>query len=160
LKRNKRPNLDRLRKAEEPFKKEIQVYYEGSEKGLIVGLYDYQDKFLTLGIICGVDYKRQVVKTRTQATRNVSAIQVGCVRLSTTFSEINTTPDTRTSKASWKSTPSRPDNACTVQSLRGDSSSQSDKQDVNNILVLRGRAVEASLLHLRSQLSHQSTAAS
>ncbi len=99
LKRNQRITLERLRKAEETLQKEVQVSYEGSEKGLIVGLHDDQDKFMSLGIICGVDHKRQVVKIHTHATRNVSSIQVGCVKLDTTFTEIATTPDTELEKA-------------------------------------------------------------
>lgn len=59
----------------------MKVIKEGEEEGLLVGLQDEQGKFMGIGILCGVDYKRRVVKVYTPVSENVFTIRFGQVKL-------------------------------------------------------------------------------
>jgi len=91
LRRSQRLDFERLYKAEEVFKKRVRVVQKGDEKGLVVGLYDEENKFLGLGIIWGIDYRRKVMKVYTPVTQKVATIRVGKVRLDNVYREIGTT---------------------------------------------------------------------
>ncbi len=51
------------------------------EEGLLVGLYDWQGKFLGIGILRGVDYARKELKIFTPVSEKPSRIVIGKVRL-------------------------------------------------------------------------------
>jgi polynucleotide 5'-hydroxyl-kinase GRC3/NOL9 len=81
LKRSQRLDFERMRSAEGSFKKSVKVTWKGDEKGLLVGLHDEENRFLGLGIICDIDYRRRVLKVSTPVSQKTSAIKVGHVRL-------------------------------------------------------------------------------
>lgn len=91
LKRNQRLDFQKLYKTEEVFEKKVKVMQKGDEKDLVVGLHDAENKFLGLGIICGIDYRRKAMKIFTPVTREVATIRVGNVRLDDACREIDTT---------------------------------------------------------------------
>lgn len=61
--------------------KEMIIRYEGYEKGLLVGLYDREGKYLGIGIIDSIDYKRGRI-TLWSSAEEVFIIQLGHVKLS------------------------------------------------------------------------------
>ncbi len=81
IKQTQRLDFERLRKAEEVFKKKIKVIWKGDEKGLIAGLHNKENKFLGLGVICEIDYRRKVTKVSTPVAQDVVTIRVGNVKL-------------------------------------------------------------------------------
>jgi len=91
LKRSQTLDFERTRKAEETFKKKVKVTWKGDEKGLIVGLHDEENKFLGLGVINDIDYRRKVLKVFTPANQKTSIIKVGHVRLDDKCREVGTT---------------------------------------------------------------------
>jgi len=64
------------------------VIREGEEEGLLVGLQGERGKFLGIGILCGVDYKRRVLKVYTPINENVSIIRFGQIKLDESGREI------------------------------------------------------------------------
>jgi len=90
LKRNQILDFENLHRAEEVFKKKIKVMQKGDEKGLIVGLHNKKNKFLGLGVVCGIDYRRNVMKVYTPITQAVTTIRIGNVRLDDACREIGT----------------------------------------------------------------------
>jgi polynucleotide 5'-hydroxyl-kinase GRC3/NOL9 len=76
------PNL------EEELGKKVKLIQEGEEQGLLVGLQDEEEKFLGIGILNRIDYKRRILQVYTPVTANISSIQVGQVKLDKQGKEI------------------------------------------------------------------------
>jgi len=81
LRRNQSVDEEQIEKIEETLGKRVKVIREGEEEGLLVGLQNERDKFLGIGILCGVDYKRRVMKVYTPISENVSTIHFGQIKL-------------------------------------------------------------------------------
>ena len=62
LRKNESVTEEQVKEIEESFGKRAKMIREGEEEGLLVGLQGEQGKFLGIGILCGVDYNRQVLK--------------------------------------------------------------------------------------------------
>ncbi|MHA2316005.1 MAG: Clp1/GlmU family protein [Candidatus Hermodarchaeia archaeon] len=62
LRKNRSVSEEQIKEIEESFGKRAKVIREGEEEGLLVGLQDELGKFLGIGILCGVDYKRRAGK--------------------------------------------------------------------------------------------------
>jgi polynucleotide 5'-hydroxyl-kinase GRC3/NOL9 len=90
LKRSQTLDFESMRRAEEVFKKKVKVNWKGDEKGLIVGLHDEESRFLGLGVICDIDYRRKVLKVSTPVSQKTSIIRVGHVRLDDKCREVGT----------------------------------------------------------------------
>jgi len=60
---------------------------QGEERGLLLGLYDAQRKFLGIGIMLEVDSARKTLKVLTSVSANPSIIDIGKVRLDENFKE-------------------------------------------------------------------------
>jgi polynucleotide 5'-hydroxyl-kinase GRC3/NOL9 len=88
LKKNQSVSEDQIKEIEESFGKRAKVIKEGEEEGLLVGLQDELGKFLGIGILCGVDYKRRVMKVYTSVNENVSTIRFGQIKLDENGREI------------------------------------------------------------------------
>jgi polynucleotide 5'-kinase involved in rRNA processing len=58
---------------------------------LVVGLHDAKNKFLGLGVISDIDYRRKVLKVSTPVNQKTSIIKVGHVRLDDKCREVGTT---------------------------------------------------------------------
>ncbi len=72
---------ERIKKAAEKLGKRLQVIIEGDEDGLLVALSNEQDEFLGIGVLCGIDYKRRVLKVYTPVTEDVTSLRFGQMKL-------------------------------------------------------------------------------
>ncbi|KPV62448.1 MAG: Polyribonucleotide 5'-hydroxyl-kinase [Candidatus Bathyarchaeota archaeon BA2] len=88
LRKNWAVNEDQIERIKESFSKKVKLIKEGEEEGLLAGLHDGQGKFLGIGILCGVDYKRRVMKIYTPMSKNVSTIRFGQIKLDENGREI------------------------------------------------------------------------
>ncbi len=88
LRKNRSVSEEQIKEIEESFGKRAKVIREGEEEGLLVGLQDELGKFLGIGILCGVDYKRRVMKVYTPVNENVSTIRFGQIKLDENCREI------------------------------------------------------------------------
>jgi len=88
LRKNQSVNEDQIERIKEIFGKKVKVIKEGDEEGLLAGLHDGQGKFLGIGILCGVDYKRRTMKIYTPVSENVSTIRFGQIKLDENGREI------------------------------------------------------------------------
>jgi polynucleotide 5'-hydroxyl-kinase GRC3/NOL9 len=67
--------------------KTVQQIRQSEEKGLLLGLYDSQRKFLGIGIMREVDSLRKTLKVLTSVSANPSIIAIGKVRLDENLKE-------------------------------------------------------------------------
>ena len=88
LRKNQSIDEEQIERIGESFGKRVKVIREGEEEGLLVGLQDERGKFLGIGILCGVDYKRRVMKIYTPISENVSTIRFGQIKLDENGREI------------------------------------------------------------------------
>ena len=88
LRKNQSVTEEQMKEIEEGFGKRAKVIREGEEEGLLVGLQDERGKFLGIGILCGVDYRRRVMKVYTPINENVSTIRFGQIKLDENGREI------------------------------------------------------------------------
>jgi len=88
LRKDQSVNEEQIEEIEKSFGKKAKVIREGEEEGLLVGLQDERGKFLGIGILCGVDYKRRVTKVYTPVSENVSTIRFGQIKLDKNGREI------------------------------------------------------------------------
>lgn len=70
-----------ISKIESEFGKKVKIIREGEEEGLLVAFQDSDGKFLGIGIIRSIDYKRRVMKVFTPAYKDVATILVGQIKL-------------------------------------------------------------------------------
>jgi len=88
LSKSKVVTEEQIKAAEEHFGKRVKVIQEGDEEGLLVGLKDEEDKFLGIGILHGVDYKRRTLKVYTPVSEKVSMLCFGQIKLDKNCREI------------------------------------------------------------------------
>ncbi len=88
LRKSKAVTEEQLKDAEEYFGKKVKVIRDGDEEGLLVGLKDEEDKFLGIGILQGVDYKRKLLKVYTPVSEKVSILCFGQIKLNENCREI------------------------------------------------------------------------
>jgi polynucleotide 5'-hydroxyl-kinase GRC3/NOL9 len=88
LHKNETVTEEQLKDAEEYFGKRVKVMRDGDEEGLLVGLKDEEDKFLGIGILNGVDYKRKLLKVYTPVSEKVSILYLGHIKLNKNFREL------------------------------------------------------------------------
>ena len=81
LRKAQRTNWNEIKRIEETLGKKAKVIKEGEEEGLLVALHDDHNGFLGIGILCGIDYDRKVMKVYTPTKENVSTICIGQVKL-------------------------------------------------------------------------------
>ena len=72
---------EKIKKLEEAVGKKVEVLREGEEKGLMVSLYDANRKFLGIGLIKTLDYKRRTIKIYTSVKDEISIVKVGWVKV-------------------------------------------------------------------------------
>ena len=92
LKEDQWVNEKLVQKIEEGFGKTVKAIREGEEQGLLLALLDAPGNFLGIGVLCGVDYKRRVMKVYTPVSGNVSTIHVGQMKLDKRGGEIGLNP--------------------------------------------------------------------
>jgi len=81
-----------VQRIEECFGKTVKAIREGEEQGLLLALLDALGNFLGIGVLCGVDYKKRVMKIYTPVSEKVSTIHVGQVKLDKRGREIGLNP--------------------------------------------------------------------
>ena len=79
---------EQVEAAEDYFRKRVKVILEGDEAGLLVGLKDEEDKFLGIGILREVDYKRKTLKIYTPVSEKPYTLCFGQIKLNKNFREI------------------------------------------------------------------------
>jgi len=92
LKEGQWVNEELVQRIEEGFGKTVKVIREGEEQGLLLGLLDAPGNFLGIGVLCGVDYERRVMKVYTPVSQNVSTIHVGQMKLDKKGGEVGVNP--------------------------------------------------------------------
>jgi len=70
-----------ISKIESEFGKKVKIIREGDEEGLLVAFQDTDGKFLGIGVIRSIDYKRRVMKVFTPVYKDVATILVGQIKL-------------------------------------------------------------------------------
>lgn len=88
LRKSEEITEEQLNNAEEYFGKKVKVIRDGEEEGLLVGLKDEEDKFLGIGILHGVDYKRKLLKVYTPVSEKVAILHFGQIKLNKNCREI------------------------------------------------------------------------
>ena len=88
LRRSNAVTEEQIKAVEDYFGKRVKLIREGDEEGLLVGLMDEADKFLGIGILDGVDYKRKALKIYTPVSEKVSALCFGQMKLDKNCREI------------------------------------------------------------------------
>jgi len=86
--KNQRVREERIVDLEEKFGKRIEMIKEGDDEGLLVALQDASRRFLGIGVLSGIDYKRRVVKVYTPISKGVATISIGQIRLDEKCGEI------------------------------------------------------------------------
>jgi len=81
-------NAENLKKLEENTKKKVILIRKGEEEGLLTGLYDSQRKFLGIGVVQEIDYRRKTLKILTPVPKNIAIAAVGKVKLDKNMKEI------------------------------------------------------------------------
>lgn len=79
---------NRIKDAEQYCGKTIKVLWEGDEEGLLVGLIDDQNRFLGIGVLHHVDYKRKILKIYTPVKMKPSSLIFGYLKLNSNFQEV------------------------------------------------------------------------
>ncbi len=79
---------ENIKKVEESTHKKVVITRKGEEEGLLTGLYDNQKKFLGIGVMQEIDFKRKVLKILTPVSGEVSTVVVGKVKLDKNLREI------------------------------------------------------------------------
>jgi len=80
-------NPENLKKLEETTKKKVIVIRKGEEEGLLTGLYDSKRKFLGIGVVQEIDYRRRTLKILTPVPKNIAIASVGKVKLDKNMKE-------------------------------------------------------------------------
>jgi polynucleotide 5'-hydroxyl-kinase GRC3/NOL9 len=81
LRKNRWVDETQTEMFEEILGKRVTMTREGEEEGLLVGLGSKEGRFLGIGIIHGIDYKRRVMKVYTPVSAEVSSVSLGQVKL-------------------------------------------------------------------------------
>jgi polynucleotide 5'-hydroxyl-kinase GRC3/NOL9 len=88
LRRSEAITEAQIKDVEEHFRKKVKVIREGDEEDLLVGLKDEEDRFLGIGILHGVDYKRKNLKVYTPVSEKVAILYFGQIKLDKNCREI------------------------------------------------------------------------
>ncbi len=86
--KNRTVAKEHISDAEDYFGKRVKVILDGEEKGLLMGLKDEEDRFLGVGILYGIDYKRNLLKIYTPVSEKVQRLCFGQIKLDKNCREI------------------------------------------------------------------------
>ena len=79
---------EQIKALESKLGRKVIIFRKGSERGLLVGLKDVWGNLLGIGIICGIDFNRKVIKIYTPVRDLISIVHVSSVRLDRNGNEI------------------------------------------------------------------------
>ncbi|MCD6446454.1 hypothetical protein J7L49_06700 [Candidatus Bathyarchaeota archaeon] len=88
----KRKLLDnnKIRSVEEFAKKKVIIVRKGEEEGNLLALYNDEGKFLGIGVLREMDYRRRVMKIYTAVSEKFSTVKIGKIKLDKNLKEKNT----------------------------------------------------------------------
>ncbi|MEM3874471.1 MAG: Clp1/GlmU family protein [Candidatus Bathyarchaeia archaeon] len=86
--RNRWINPENIKRTEEILGKRVVVTFKGDEKGLLLALYNDAGRFLGIGILREIDYRKKVVKIFTPVSSGISTVIFGRVRLDENLKEV------------------------------------------------------------------------
>ncbi|MBS7621518.1 hypothetical protein KEJ32_05345, partial [Candidatus Bathyarchaeota archaeon] len=87
--RNRWINPENIKRAEEALGKRVVVTFKGDEKGLLLALYNDEKKFLGIGVLREIDYRRKVIKIFTPVSSGISTVIFGKVKLDENLKEVS-----------------------------------------------------------------------
>jgi polynucleotide 5'-hydroxyl-kinase GRC3/NOL9 len=79
---------DNIRKLEEALGKKVMLIHKGDEEGLLAALYDAEKRFLGIGVLQEIDLTRKILKISTPVAEEISAVNIGKVKLDKNLREI------------------------------------------------------------------------
>jgi len=79
---------DSLKRMFENHNRSVSVMWLGSERGLIAGLYGKEGKFIGIGVIEEIDYRRRILKIYTPCQQAIGMIKLGCIKLVESWKEV------------------------------------------------------------------------
>jgi len=88
--RGRQLKSEEIMKLEKSLGKKVVATYSGDEEGLLVALYNGENKFLGIGVLREIDYRRRTMKVCTPVSSGFSKIVIGKVRLNKSFKEVST----------------------------------------------------------------------
>jgi len=86
--RNRWINPENIKRTEETTGKKVVVTFKGDEEGLLLALYNDERKFLGIGVLREIDYRRRVVKIFTPVSSGISTVAFGKVKLDENLREV------------------------------------------------------------------------
>lgn len=84
----KSPHPEKIKKIEEITGKKVNFQLKGEEEGFIAALYNASDKFLGLGVIREIDYRRRAIKIMTPVSERFTKVIIGRIKLDKNFKEV------------------------------------------------------------------------
>ncbi|MBS7635831.1 hypothetical protein KEJ37_00560 [Candidatus Bathyarchaeota archaeon] len=87
--RNRWINPENIKRAEEALGKRVVVTFKGDEKGFLLALYNDEKKFLGIGVLREIDYRRKVIKIFTPVSSGISTVIFGKVKLDENLKEVS-----------------------------------------------------------------------
>jgi polynucleotide 5'-hydroxyl-kinase GRC3/NOL9 len=79
-----------VKKVEEFTRKRVEIIWKGEEEGLLTALYDSERKFLGIGVLREIHYRRKTVNIFTPVSKGISIISIGKVKLGKDLKEVPT----------------------------------------------------------------------
>lgn len=86
--RNRWIKPESIKRTEETLRKNVVVIFKGEEEGLLLALYNDERKFLGIGVLREIDYRRKVLKILTPVSSGISTVIFGRVKLDENLKEI------------------------------------------------------------------------
>jgi polynucleotide 5'-hydroxyl-kinase GRC3/NOL9 len=86
--KNRWINPENIKRTEEAVGKKVVVTFKGDEKGLLLALFNDERKFLGIGVLREIDYRRRVVKIFTPVSSGISTVAFGKVKLDENLKEV------------------------------------------------------------------------
>ncbi|NIO37953.1 hypothetical protein GTO27_09655 [Candidatus Bathyarchaeota archaeon] len=81
---------ENIRKVEKMTGKRVMVFRKGEEEGRLVGLYDVEKRFLGIGLLREIDYRRKVMKIFTPVSEKIFIVVFGKTKLDRNLKETST----------------------------------------------------------------------
>jgi len=83
-------NPEGIKRVEEFAGKKVEIVWKGEEEGLLTALYNSERRFLGIGVLREVHYKRKTVKIYTSVARDIAIVSIGKVKLNRSLKEVPT----------------------------------------------------------------------
>jgi len=85
-------NADLIKEIENMYGKKAKIIWKGDEEGLLVAFQDNDERFLGIGVIRTIDYRKRVMKVYTPVYKNVATVLIGQIKLDEKGRELGVSP--------------------------------------------------------------------